>query len=195
MVTELHIKEVPQKQLGINPKKFILWLFMVSIIMVFAALTSGFIVRQAEGNWIIYELPSQLWISTVILFVSSLTAHWGLKSAKKNNSLQTKLGLWLTLGLGLVFLSTQLWVWEILVQHDVYLVGNPGGSFLYVLMGVHAFHLISGLIYLMIMLVKSYRAKEVAISEIQFQLSLSTTYWHFLGGLWIYLYVFLIIYH
>ncbi|MCF6359747.1 MAG: cytochrome c oxidase subunit 3 [Cyclobacteriaceae bacterium] len=193
MVTELHIKEVPQKQLGINPKKFILWLFMVSIVMVFAALTSGFIVRQAEGNWIIYELPSQLWISTVILVVSSLTAHWALKSAQKSNSLQTKLGLWVTFGLGLVFLSTQVWVWEILVQHDVYLVGNPGGSFLYVLMGVHAFHLISGLIYLMIMLVKSYRANEV--SEIQFQLSLSTTYWHFLGGLWIYLYVFLIIYH
>ncbi len=193
MVTELNIKEVPQKQLGINPKKFILWLFMVSIIMVFAALTSGFIVRQAEGNWIIYELPSQLWVSTVILLISSLTAHWALKSAQNNNGLQTKLGLWITLGLGLVFLSTQLWVWEILVQHDVYLVGNPGGSFLYVLMGVHAFHLISGLIYLMIMLVRSYRTNEV--SEIQFQLSLSTTYWHFLDGLWIYLYVFLIIYH
>ncbi len=193
MVTELHIKEVPEKQLGINPKKFILWLFMVSIVMVFAALTSGFIVRQAEGNWIIYELPSQLWISTVILVVSSLTAHWALKAAQNNNGLQTKLGLWVTLGLGLVFLSTQLWVWEILVQHDVYLVGNPGGSFLYVLMGVHASHLVSGLIYLIIMLVKSYRANEV--SEIQFKLSLSTTYWHFLGGLWVYLYVFLIIYH
>ncbi len=193
MVTELQIKEVPQKQLSINPKKFILWLFMVSIVMVFAALTSGFIVRQAEGNWIIYELPSQLWISTAILFVSSLTAHWALKSAQKNNSLQTKLGLWVTLGLGLVFLSTQVWVWDILVQHDVYLVGNPGGSFLYVLMGVHAFHLVSGLVYLIIMLVRSYIAKEA--SEIQFQLGLSTTYWHFLDGLWIYLYVFLILYH
>lgn len=193
MVTELNIKEVPQKQLAIKPKKFILWLFMVSIVMVFAALTSGFIVRQAEGNWIIYELPSELWISTLILILSSLTAHWSLKSAQKSNGLQTKLGLWVTLGLGLVFLSTQVWVWEILVQHDVYLVGNPGGSFLYVLMGVHAFHLISGLVYLAIMLVKSYLANQV--SEIQFQLGLSTTYWHFLDGLWIYLYVFLIIYH
>ncbi len=193
MVTGLNIKEVPQKQLGINPKKFILWLFMVSIIMVFAALTSGFIVRQAEGNWIIYELPSQLWVSTIILLISSLTAHWALKSAQNSNLLQTRIGLVFTLGLGLVFLATQLWVWKILVQHDVYLVGNPGGSFLYVLMGVHAFHLVSGLIYLMIMLVRSYLTNEV--SEIQFQLSLSTTYWHFLDGLWIYLYVFLIIYH
>ena len=112
---------------------------------------------------------------------------------QKGGSLQTRLGLVVTLALGFVFLSTQVWVWDILVQHDVYLVGNPGGSFLYVLMGVHAFHLISGLVYLSIVLVKSYRVKDV--SEIQFQLGLSTTYWHFLDGLWIYLYVFLIIYH
>lgn len=193
MVTELNIKEIPKKQLAINPKKFILWMFMVSIVMVFAALTSGFIVRQAEGNWIIYELPSQLWISTIILIVSSATAQWALNRSKKGEALQTRMGLVLTLVLGLVFLSTQVWVWDILVQHDVYLVGNPGGSFLYVLMGVHAFHLISGLIYLIIMLVRSYRVED--ISEMHFQLGLSTTYWHFLGGLWIYLYVFLIIYH
>lgn len=193
MVTELNIKEIPKKQLAINPKKFILWMFMVSIVMVFAALTSGFIVRQAEGNWIIYELPSQLWISTIILIVSSATAQWALNRSKKGEALQTRMGLVLTLVLGLIFLSTQVWVWDILVQHDVYLVGNPGGSFLYVLMGVHAFHLISGLIYLIIMLVRSYRVED--ISEMHFQLGLSTTYWHFLGGLWIYLYVFLIIYH
>ena len=193
MVTELNLKEIPKKQLSINPKKFILWLFMVSIVMVFASLTSGFIVRQAEGNWIIYELPSQLWVSTIILIISSITAQWALSRAKKGEGLQTRLGLVVTLALGFVFLSTQVWVWDILVQHDVYLVGNPGGSFLYVLMGVHAFHLISGLVYLIIMLVKSYRVKDV--SEIQFQLGLSTTYWHFLDGLWIYLYVFLIIYH
>lgn len=193
MVTELNLKEIPKKQAAINPKKFILWLFMVSIVMVFASLTSGFIVRQAEGNWIIYELPSQLWVSTIILIVSSVTAQWALSRAKKGEGLQTRLGLMVTLALGFVFLSTQVWVWDILVQHDVYLVGNPGGSFLYVLMGVHAFHLISGLVYLSIVLVKSYRVKDV--SEIQFQLGLSTTYWHFLDGLWIYLYVFLIIYH
>ncbi len=193
MVTELNIKEMPKKQLAINPKKFILWLFMVSIVMVFAALTSGFIVRQAEGNWIIYELPTQLWVSTILLVLSSVTAQWTLSSAKKGAIAKTRTGLLVTVGLGIVFLISQVWVWSVLVQNNVYLVGNPGGSFLYVLMGVHAFHLISGLIYFIIMLVKSFRVNEV--SEIQFHLGLSTTYWHFLDGLWIYLYVFLIIYH
>lgn len=193
MVSELNIKEMPKKQLSMNPKKFILWLFMVSIIMVFAAFTSGFIVRQAEGNWLIYELPSQLWVSTIILLLSSVTAQWALNTAKKGEIAKTRIGLLVTVALGITFLFTQVWVWSILVQNNVYLVGNPGGSFLYVLMGVHAFHLISGLIYFIIMLVKSFLVKDV--SKIQFHLGLSTTYWHFLDGLWIYLYVFLIIYH
>ncbi len=193
MVTNLNIKEIPKKQLAINPKKFILWLFMVSIVMVFAALTSGFIVRQAEGNWINYELPWQLLASTIVLILSSVTAQWALGAAKRNKKRQTRLSLALTLDLGIIFLVSQVWIWGVLVDNNIYLVGNPGGSFLYVLMGVHAFHLISGLIYLIIMLVKAYRVND--ISKIQSQLGLSTTYWHFLDGLWIYLYVFLIIYH
>jgi len=193
MVTDLNIKEIPKKQLGINPKKFILWLFMVSIVMVFAALTSGFIVRQAEGNWIMYEMPSQMLVSTIILLMSSATAQWALSAAKKGALVRTRSGLVITVALGIVFLFTQVWVWSALVDNNVFFVGNPGGSFLYVLMGVHAVHLITGLVYLLVMLVKSFRVNEV--SEIQFQLSLSTTYWHFLDGLWIYLYVFLIIYH
>jgi cytochrome c oxidase subunit III len=193
MISELNIKEIPKKQLGINPKKFILWLFMVSIVMVFAALTSGFIVRQAEGNWINYELPWQLLASTIILILSSVTAQWAWRAAKRNKKRQTRISLALTLALGIIFLVSQVWIWGILVDNNIYLVGNPGGSFLYVLMGVHVFHLISGLIYLLIMLVRSYRVSDV--SKIQFHLGLSTTYWHFLDGLWIYLYVFLIIYH
>jgi len=194
MVSNLHLAEGgPKKQLSINPKKFILWLFMVSIVMVFASLTSGFIVRQSEGNWLDYDLPSQLLISTFILVLSSVSVQWAVNAAKKNSLTNARLGLIITLILGTIFLITQVWVWSILVQNQVYFVGNPGGSFLYVLMGVHGFHLVSGLIYLLIMLVKAYRVEKG--SKIQSQLSMSATYWHFLDGLWIYLYVFLIIYH
>ncbi len=193
MVTDIKLKEVPKKQLAIQPKKFILWLFMVSIVMVFAALTSGFIVRQAEGNWLAYALPSQLWVSTCIILLSSGTAIWALKSSKSGNLTTTRTGLILTLLLGLAFLVTQFWVWSVLVDNKIYFVGNPAGSFLYVLMGVHAFHLLSGLLYLLIMLIRAYKVRSA--EQIQFHLGLSTTYWHFLTGLWVYLYVFLIIYH
>ena len=193
MVSNVQIAGAPKKQLSINPKKFILWLFMVSIVMVFASLTSGFVVRQAEGNWLNYNLPVELLVSTIILVLSSVSVQWAVRAAKNKELNQTRLGLIITLVLGTVFLISQIWVWSILVENQVYFVGNPGGSFLYVLMGVHGFHLISGLIYLLIMLVRAYKVDKA--SKIQFQLGQSATYWHFLDGLWVYLYVFLLIYH
>jgi cytochrome c oxidase subunit 3 len=177
--------------LSMNPKKFILWLFIVSIVMIFAALTSAYIVRQAEGNWLDYELPQMFYISTALIFLSSLTMHWALLSAKKNNFFNVKLGLTITLLLGMVFLYTQVQAWGQLVDMNVFFVGNPSGSFVYVLSGVHGFHIISGVIFLIIVLISSFRdqvhSKNLDVIE------MSATYWHFLDGLWIYLFIFLIL--
>ena len=176
-----------------NPKKFLLWMFMVSIVMVFAALTSAYIVRQSEGNWLEYDLPSALWITTGIILVSSATMHWALTALKSGNSQNAKIGVGLTFVLGIAFLIGQVQVWEILVANDVYFVGNPGGSFLYVLTGFHGVHLVSGLIYLLIVLVQIMRNK--ISSKKPLAMEMSTTYWHFLDGLWLYLYVFLLLNH
>ena len=176
-----------------NPKKFLLWMFMVSIIMVFAALTSAYIVRQAEGNWLDYELPSALWITTIIILISSATMQYGLFLVKKNKIGQARIAVAITLLLGIGFLIGQFKVWGILVANDVYFVGNPGGSFLYVLTGFHGLHLISGLIYLIIVLVQLSRKKITA--EKPLGMELSTMYWHFLDGLWLYLFVFLLLNH
>jgi cytochrome c oxidase subunit 3 len=180
-----------EQNLAMNPKKFILWLFIVSIVMIFAALTSAYIVRQADGNWLEYELPQMFYVSTALIFVSSLTMHWALLSAKKNNFFNLKLGLTLTLILGLLFLYTQVQAWGQLVDMNVYFVGNPSGSFVYVLSGVHGFHIISGVIFLIIVLISSFRDK--VHSKKMDAIEMSATYWHFLDGLWIYLFVFLIL--
>ena len=176
-----------------NPKKFLLWMFMVSIVMVFAALTSAYIVRQAEGNWLEYDLPSALWITSIIILVSSVTMQYGLYQVKKNNITGAKIAVGITLLLGIAFLVGQFQVWKILVANDVYFVGNPGGSFLYVLTGFHALHLISGLIYLIVVLVQLSRKKITADTPLGMEMS--TMYWHFLDGLWLYLFVFLLLNH
>jgi cytochrome c oxidase subunit 3 len=177
--------------LAMNPKKFILWLFIVSIVMIFAALTSAYIVRQAEGNWLEYELPQMFYISTALIFLSSLSMHWALLSAKKDNFFNVKLGLAITLVLGMVFLYTQVQAWAQLVEMNVFFVGNPSGSFVYVLSGVHGFHIISGVIFLIIVLISSFRDR--VHSKNLDTIEMSATYWHFLDGLWIYLFVFLIL--
>jgi cytochrome c oxidase subunit III len=182
-----------EQPIAMHPKKFALWLFMVTVVMVFAALTSAYIVRQAEGNWFEFTLPDIFYYTTGILILSSLSLHWSYVSAKRDNLRQLKTGMLITVILGLGFLIGQWYSWVALVDKDVYFVGNPSGSFLYVFTGLHAIHLISGVIFLIIVLISSYRYK--VHSQEMVPMEMCATYWHFLGGLWIYLFMFLLLNH
>ena len=182
-----------KRQFGMNPHKFSMWLFMVSIIMIFAGLTSAYIVRQGEGQWLEYTMPKVFYISTAILVLSSLSLHWAYNAAKKNKMKQHRIGVVSTLVLGLAFLVGQLMSWQALVAEGVYFVGNPAGSFMYVLTGVHAFHLVSGLLVLVYLVISSFRIK--VREDLLLRVSICTTYWHFLDMLWVYLFVFLLLNH
>lgn len=184
----------PERPLSMNPKKFALWLFIVSILMLFAALTSAYIVRRADGNWLQFDLPFVLWINTFVIVLSSCTMQWAYLCAKRNELAKLKLAILITTGLGFAFLAGQFFAWEKLVEMNVFFGGsssNPAGSFLYVLTGLHGFHLISGIVYLLIVLSSSFHYKIHSKNLVQIEMC--TTYWHFLDFLWIYLFVFLII--
>jgi cytochrome c oxidase subunit 3 len=181
-------------ELSMNPKKFALWLFIVSIVMIFASLTSAFLVRRAEGNWIIYNLPSALWISSFVIILSSASMHWSLLSIRKGVLSNTRIGLLVTLSLGLLFGYSQYMSYGELINQKVFFAfANPGGSFFYVLTGLHAFHILTGLLYVL------YTYSKVNATNKQqdkiLSVEMCATYWHFLGVLWLYLFVFLFIYH
>ncbi len=181
------------RAMGMNPSKFIVWLFIVTIVMLFAALTSAYIVKQSDGNWLNYNLPGMFWITSTIIVVSSITMQLALKSAKEDRFNGLKVYLILTTILGLAFLFGQYQSWKQLVDMDVYFVGNPAGSFLYVLTGLHAVHIISGLVFLLIVIGSSFKLK--IHSKSLMRIEMCTTYWHFLGGLWLYLFLFLKLNH
>lgn len=187
------IQEEPEEQLSMNPRKFILWLFIVSIIMLFAAMTSAYLVRRAEGDWLEYTIPAIFGYSSAVLILSSLTMHWAVWAAKKDNFTMLRVAISITFVLGLVFLAMQLQGWIDLWKQNVFFVGNPAGSFMYVFTGLHAFHLISGLIVLVFALFGAFRLRIHAKSLDQIQIS--ATYWHFLDILWLYLFAFLIYFH
>ncbi|MBL6445096.1 cytochrome c oxidase subunit 3 [Fulvivirga sp. 29W222] len=193
MTSDLKLVEEPKKPLSMNPKKFSLWLFMITVVMIFAALTSGYIVRQAEGNWVMFELPFEMWVTTGIILLSSATMHWAYLEAKKDNLERVKLAISVTSVLGIMFLIGQFYVWGVLVNSEVFFVGNPSGSFLYVLSGLHGLHIVSGVIFLIIVLISTFKYKVHSKSLNQIQMC--TTYWHFLDALWIYLFVFLLLNH
>jgi cytochrome c oxidase subunit 3 len=182
-----------RRAMSMNPSKFIVWLFIVTISMLFAALTSAYIVKQSGGEWLNFNLPGMFWITSVIIVVSSITMQLALKSAKEDRFNGLKTYLILTALLGVAFLLGQYQSWKQLVEMDVYFVGNPAGSFLYVLTGLHAAHIISGLIFLIVVIASSFKLKTHSKSIIRIEMC--TTYWHFLGGLWLYLFLFLKLNH
>ena len=180
----------PAPTRSVNPKVFTMWLFIVSILMLFAAFTSAYLVRKAEGNWVEFKLPNLFWISTGILILSSISMQFALSAAKKDqfNALRTSISI--TFVLGLIFLILQYYGWVQLVEMNIYFVGNPSGSFVYVLSGLHGLHLISGLVVLLVALVAAFKLKINA--KALTQIKICSTYWHFLDALWIYLFLFLV---
>ncbi|MDH5248162.1 MAG: cytochrome c oxidase subunit 3 [Cyclobacteriaceae bacterium] len=191
MATELRIVEEANKPLAMHPKKFALWLFIASVVMIFAALTSAYIVRQSDGNWMMFDLPNLFWITSAIIVLSSGTMHWAYVSAKKDDLEGTKIAIGITLVLGLAFLVGQFMAWGELVKRNVYFVGNPSGSFVYVISGLHGMHIVGGVVFLLIVLVAAFRYKVHAKSLSQIEMC--ATYWHFLDVLWLYLFVFLLL--
>jgi cytochrome c oxidase subunit III len=177
-----------EPQYAIHPTKFVMWLLIVASVMLFAAFTSAYIVRRGEGNWLIFELPSLFGYSTAIIALSSIFMQWAFASAKKDNLASLKMSLITTLALGVSFGIAQWYAWKQLVANNIHLVGNPSESFIYIISGIHLLHMVGGLIFLLIILVKTFQFKVHKKNLLS--INLCTTYWHFLGVVWVYLYFF-----
>jgi len=180
----------PEETLSMNPKKFMLWLTIVAILMMFAGWTSGYLVRKAEGRWHEFELPQIFWYSTGILLVSSISMFLAVQSAKKDNFIALKIAISITFVFGLAFLTTQVIGFSDLIKNQLYFAGSDvAASWLYALIGLHAAHVISGLVVLLISLISAFRF--TADSKNMLRIQLCATYWHFLDFLWLYLFLFL----
>ena len=189
MKNNISIQE-PKPILTVNKWKFIIWLFIITIIMLFASQTSAYIVRRAEGNWTEFEIPVFFWYSSFILIVSSVFMQLSLMAAKKDEFRKLKGFISIAFILGIIFLIMQYIGWQNLQTQGIYLKGNPSGSFYYIITGLHGFHLITGLI---VMLFSFYSSIKMNIhSKNLIRLEVCTIYWHFLDLLWIYLFVFLL---
>ena len=172
--------------------KPLLWIGIVSIVMLFAGLTSAYVVRADNGNWLLFNLPNAFFLSTALIVASSITLFMALQMAKKNSKAGTVIGVLLTFGLGIAFTFTQFTGWNELTAKGVVFAGkysNAAGSFLYALTGLHLAHLFGGLISLFVTLINSLRGKYTEGNTLG--LELTSIYWHFLDILWVYLFLFL----
>ncbi len=175
----------------IHPMKLALWVGIVSLIMMFTALTSAYIVRRAAGNWLEFSIPTIFYVNTLVIVVSSLTLHAAYVAFKREASGAYKILLTISFLLGIAFLVLQYLGWEELAASGVPLRINPSGDFIYAISWLHALHVVGGLAALMVTLVMAYAIRLRRTNARQLRLELVLTYWHFVDALWIYLIVFL----
>lgn len=177
----------------INPQQFGLWISMGSLFMMFAALTSAYIVRNAAGNWLDFAIPPIFNISTVVIILSSVSLQISYNAYNKGNEFAYKSLLILTFLLGISFLVLQYVGWESLFEMGVGFTSNPSSSFFYLINWVHAAHIIGGLTTLLVALIHAFKLKFEFKEFRKNRFLLVVQFWHFLGFLWIFLYVFLTI--
>lgn len=180
--------EKPRESRRMHPQKFALYIAMGSIVMMFAGLTSAYIVRQAQGNWIYYKLPFTFWISTIAILASSVTIHLGIKAFKSRAMSRYKMLITTTLVLGILFAVLQWIGFQQLYGNNIRVDGNPSESFLFIIAGLHLLHILGGIIALLIVFFRAFRTKVKVYNATG--LEIVASYWHFVDVLWIYLFVF-----
>jgi len=182
--------EVIKPKNKIHPHKFTLWVGIGSIVMMFAGLTSAYIVKRNQANWQTFDIPIAFWYSTVLILISSLTLHLSLKSFKEREMKKYRMLMLSTLILGVLFIVTQYLGFKSFWNSGMTLQAGVSFSFLYVIVGLHAIHVIGGVIALIVMSLKAFSTKTRNYSVVPVELI--CTYWHFVDILWIYLLIFLV---
>ena len=170
------------------------WVGIGSILMLFVALTSSYIVRSASGNdWQPIAMPKVLWLSTALIVISSITMEISRRSLKQQRDAGYGRWLMITVALGLAFLASQLLAWRQLVRQGVYLASNPYNSFFYLFTAAHGLHLLGGILALGYLLLRTTRKRSTVEGELRRAgaADAATIYWHFMDGLWVALFLLL----
>lgn len=185
-----------ERKANIRAKNIMLWLFLASVTLFFAALTSVYVVRKDGSDWLEFSLPEPFTQSTIVLLMSSLLMallQWLVRTDRPLNRWLLSAGIALVFGLGIWFTQLQWEGYKALVAQNIFLVdnrtGNVSGSFFYIITGAHFAHIISGLFALVWTFLKAIRGNLTAKSH--HNLSRTAIYWHFLDFLWLYLFLFL----
>lgn len=177
-------------------KKMLLWFAMVSMFMMFAGLTSAYVVSTSRPDWLNdFVLPSAFIISTVVIVASSVTFHMAKVTMKKNDRSATTMWLLVTLGLGIAFIIAQFYGFSEVIRNGYYFTGPESTvttSFLYIVTMLHLAHLFAGLIVLLVVIYNHFKQKYNSSQTLGIELG--AMFWHFLDILWVYLFFFFYFY-
>lgn len=173
--------------------KQMLYFALVSLTMSFAGLTSAYIISSGRKDWVTFNLPTIFYISTLVIILSSISFYFAKKSMQKENKKRTSILLFTSLVLGILFVYCQYSGYLDLTEAGLYFTGkdsNVASSLFDIVAFAHAVHVLIGLVVILVLLFNNYREKYTAIDYLG--IKLGEIFWHFLGGLWVFLFLFFI---
>jgi cytochrome c oxidase subunit 3 len=182
---------ISEQKRKIHPHKFTLWVAIGSILMMFAGLTSAYIVKRSQASWLMIEVPMMFWYSTATILASSVTVQLALKALKKREMINYRRLLVATAVLGVLFIVLQVAGFRQFAAQDIRLVGagsNASYSFLLAISGLHGIHVLGGVVALVVIAIRALNSSTKSYSSVP--LEIAATYWHFVDALWIYLFIF-----
>lgn len=174
-----------------TPAELALWVVLATVTMLFAGFTSAYLVRRTASDWVPIYAPPILWLNTLLIVLSSVTLEVSKFVRRARHAHSAQLWLLASALLGAAFVAGQVFAWEQLRASGIFLPTSPHSSFFYMLTGVHATHVLGGLAALLYVLRREWHPPS-AVSAVD-PTALVATYWHFVTGVWLFLYVLLFI--
>lgn len=185
-----------------EPFKFMLWLGIFGMAVMFFILTFIYSTRTDDADWVNFPLPSVFWFSTFLIVLSSVALHYANEAIQAEQFERYRWLISTTFLLGVGFVLTQWLGWANLQSAGIFLRSNPAGAYLYLISGLHVLHLLGGMLFLGYAVIEALRYRKYVESFIysvnppnQLRLKLITRYWHFVDILWIYLFCFFLFNH
>jgi cytochrome c oxidase subunit 3 len=175
----------------LHPRKLMMWMAMASMFMVFAGLTSAFILQSGSAKWVIFKLPIAFWFSTVVIMASSYTMSKAVTFFKSREKQRYKTFVSFTLILGILFIALQLLGFADLYKQNITLQGSASNGFLFIISVLHIAHMVGAIIALVIVYLTAFRKKVKIYNSTSIEIM--SLFWHFVDGLWIYLFIFFLL--
>ncbi len=183
-----------EQQLKEKTFKQMLYFALIALTMSFAGLTSAYVISRKRDDWVSFDMPSIFYITTLLIVLSSITFYFAKKSMQREQRSKANYLLLTTLVLGISFVSLQYQGYLQLSKMGLFFTGpksNVSSSLFDVIAFAHAIHVIVGILVISVLLYKNFKRRYSASNHLG--ITLGEIFWHFLGGLWVFLFLFFLL--
>jgi cytochrome c oxidase subunit 3 len=188
----LEPERVAESAVAVPPATVALWVILASVVMLFAGFTSAYLVRRAGPDWMPIYAPPILLVSTAVLLLSSFALELAKTSRRFERAAAFRFWMLAAAGLAVIFLAGQWMAWRELAARGIFLPSSPHSSFFYMLTAVHAAHVLGGVAALFYAFGRKAQQRTARVGATD-PVALCATYWHFVTGIWVYLYLLLFV--